>query len=181
MIIYIDFLVYLYTSFLHFSFLTSTIPLRSIFKCINISKSRQNLNWRKFERSESLTNLWFKWNFHGNWYFSLSDVWGPGKPPAERRDARSCHSFLFFAFSLLVPSVLLPTRYPSLVLVFFFFFFGFPSCARLDSRQLGARHVLYVLEKLEDFRNSWTFRSFHLSLWSGRKRWTSGRLLSSIT
>lgn len=122
MIIYIDFLVYLYTSFLHFFFLTSTIPLRSIFKCINISKSRQNLNWRKFERSESLTNLWFKWNFHGNWYFSLSNVWGPGKPPAERRDARSCHSFLFFAFSLLVPSVLLPTRYPSLVLVFFFFF-----------------------------------------------------------
>lgn len=61
---------------------------------------------------------------------------------------------LFFAFSLLVPSVPLPTRYPSLVLVFFFFF-GFPSCARLDSRQLGARQaVLYVLEKLEDFRNS---------------------------
>lgn len=125
MIIYIDFLVYLYTSFLHFSFLTSTIPLRSIFKCINISKSRQNLNWRKFERSESLSNLWFKWNFHSNWYFSLSDVWGPGKPPAERRDARSCHSFLFFAFSLLVPSVLLPTRYPSLVLVFFFFWLSF--------------------------------------------------------
>lgn len=125
MIIYIDFLVYLYTSFLHFSFLTSTIPLRSIFKCINISKSRQNLNWRKFEKSESLTNLWFKWNFHGNWYFSLSNVWGPGKPPAERRDARSCHSFLFFAFSLLVPSVLLPTRYPSLVLVFFFFWLSF--------------------------------------------------------
>lgn len=41
-----------------------------------------------------------------------------------------------------------------LALFLFFFFFGFPSCARLDSRQLGARHVLYVLEKLEDFRNS---------------------------
>lgn len=125
MIIYIDFLVYLYTSFLHFSFLTSTIPLRSVFKCINISKSRQNLNWRKFERSELLTNLWFKWNFHGNWYFSLSDVWGPGKPPAERRDARSCHSFLFSLFLCLSRLCFFLRDILALFLFFFFFFLAF--------------------------------------------------------
>lgn len=105
----------------------------------------------------------FKWNFH--WYFFPSDVWGPGKPPAERCALVPFLSpfLFFFACPVCASSPLL--RYLSLVLVFFFFFFGFPSCARLDSRQLGARHVLYALEKkLGDFRNSWTFLvSFRLS------------------
>lgn len=85
---------------------------------------------------------------------------------------RSCHSSPPFSFSLFLClsrlCFFLRDILALFLFSFFFFFFGFPSCARLpDSRRLGARHVLYVLEKLEDFRNSWTF---HLSLWSARKK-----------
>lgn len=136
---------------------------------------KKKKNRTKLKRSKSSTNLQSRLS-HLSEISMATDIfplatYGVQGNLQLRDETRARAIPLFFAFSLLVPSVLLPTRYPSLVLVFFFFFFGFPSCARLDSRQLGARQaVLYVLEKLEDFRNSWTFRSFHLSLWSARKK-----------
>lgn len=122
----------------------------------NVSKKKKNRT--KLKRSKSSTNLQSRLS-HLSEISMATDIfplatYGVQGNLQLRDETRARAIPLFFAFSLLVPSVPLPTRYPNLVLVFFFFF-GFPSCARLDSRQLGARQaVLYVLEKLEDFRNS---------------------------
>lgn len=90
----------------------------------NVSKKKKSRT--KLKRSKSSTNLQSRLS-HLSEISMATDIfplaiYGVQGNLQLRDETRARAIPLFFAFSLLVPSVLLPTRYPSLVLVFFFFF-----------------------------------------------------------
>lgn len=142
-------------------------------------------NYFSISRNRNSSSFPFKWNFHGDWYFSPSDVWGPGKPPAERCALVPFLSpFLFFFACPVCASS--PLRDILALFLFFSFFFFWLSFLRPSRQQTTWRapRTLCPREEARRFSKllnvSRLVSSFSFDRIREGKRWTFASVLSVI-